>query len=204
MCLQLYKCTYYVHEKKHQCPMTLPCLQSRAAPSELLMWPGLDKGCPEHLLPPQEVAQILSSLPSPLSFCFGFFFLLLEHACSGRPTQGMPSLRTSPVSFTQAVLPAGASTSAKQCMKPHSPEKSFPQTKALSCLCTGSLSNREIHPDLTPQYMGVLLSLVMNHPGETVAGHPTRTTPVSGSERRIISSLQTCRAQERYLWILAA
>lgn len=60
MCLQLYKCIYYVHEKKHQCCMPLPCPQSRAAPLELLRWPGLDKGCPECLLPAQEVAQILN------------------------------------------------------------------------------------------------------------------------------------------------
>lgn len=67
----------------------------------------------------------------------------------------------------------GPLPSAKQCMKPHSPEKTFPVTKALSWLCTVPLSNGEIYPDLTPRDMGVLLSLVMNHPGEIAAGHPT-------------------------------
>ena len=154
--------------------MPLPCPWSRAAPLELPRWPGLDKGCPERLLPAQEVAQILSSSLSPHSLAFFFFFfLLLEHACSGRKPEHClvrgPAQYHSPApSSLQGPLP-----SAKQGMKPHSPEKSFPVTKALSCLCTASLSNREIHPDLTPQDMGVLLSLVTNHAGETVARHPT-------------------------------
>lgn len=129
-----------------------------------------------------------------------FLFSLYTTALRDLPkhclVQGPPQYHSPELSSTQGPLP-----SAKQCMKPHSLEKSFPVTKALSCLCIVSLSHGEIHLDLTPWDTGVLLSLVMNHPRETVAGDPIWTTPVSESEIRITSSLQTCRAPERHPWV---